>query len=59
MPATTKKEGSKHRVVDAETGEPIMKDGKEVDQGGHLHKAMADTQARNINADQRANDRRA
>ena len=59
MPANVKKEGSKYRVVDAATGEPITKDGKELDDAGHLHRAMADTQMRNVNADQRANDRRA
>lgn len=59
MPATVKKEGAKYRVVEAETGQPVTKDGKAVDGGGHLSKSMADQQARAINANQRANNRRA
>lgn len=59
MPAATKKEGSKYRVVEADSGNIVTKDGNPVDGGGHASKAEADRQARAINASQRANDRRA
>lgn len=59
MPATVKKEGSKYRVVEADSGAAVQKDGSAVDGGGHGSKAEADRQARATNASQRANSRRA